>query len=385
MKLLTFALCYCLCILARGADARIWIHGTINEQSVRLALDTGADAPVLFRSAISKLKLKVTEPPVDFQASPGEIAAGFTEPCEFRFGTGSIRGQFRVVDVPPELTPGVEGVLGWSVLKGKIVSFDAKRQEVRVNDELPGNIGDWQKFGIAKGLQDLAFSVTYDSKTNFLIHVDTGDDGGVAIHPSRWEKLADNLTNQAYTLIASYYPATGVIVRKELWADELSVGRLTLKGVPVTVEAEEHVLTKTNFAARVGLYALRRIDLVADDKNYVAYVRPNSNSIPPYNHNRLGAVFVPPDTQSVRLLAHVAERSPAHAAGIRDGDELLKVDRLDATKWRTDPQIMPLSRFWEQPSGTILELTLRRGDQQLQKTVILKDIIGPGATAAAVK
>lgn len=381
MKLILIAFCCCLGVIVTGADARIWIHGTINEKAVRLALDTGVDAPVLFRSAISKLKLKVTEPPVDFQASPGEIAAGFTEPCEFRFGTGSIRGQFRVVDVPPELTPGFEGVLGWSVLKGKIVSFDAKRQEVRVNDELPGNIGDWQKFGIAKGLQDLAFSVTDDSKTNSLIHVDTGDDGGVAIHPSRWEKLAGNLTNQAYTLIASYYPATGVIVRKELWAEELSIGRLTLMGVPITVEAEEHLLTKTNFAARVGLYALRRVDLVADDKNYVAYVRPNSNSIPPYNHNRLGAVFVPRNMESDPLLAHVAAGSPAHVAGIRDGDVLLKIDRLDATKWRSDPQVMPLSRFWQQPSGTILELTLKRGDQELQKTVILKDIIGPGATA----
>ncbi len=64
-------------------------------------------------------------------------------------------------------------------------------------------------------------------------------------------------------------------------------------------------------------------------------------------------------------MADVADESPAYEAGIRNDDVLLKIGELDATKWRTDPKVLPLSRFWNSPAGTKLELTLKRGDREL--------------------
>jgi len=61
-------------------------------------------------------------------------------------------------------------------------------------------------------------------------------------------------------------------------------------------------------------------------------------------------------------------------AGIRNEDTLLSVDNLDVTKWRTNPQILPLSRFWEQSAGTKLKLSLERNGEQFDTMVILKDI-----------
>ena len=73
-------------------------------------------------------------------------------------------------------------------------------------------------------------------------------------------------------------------------------------------------------------------------------------------------------------MAHVAEKSPAQKAGIRNGDILLKIGGLDVTKWRTDPKVLPLRRFWIRPAGTKLELSLTRDDKPLKATVELKDI-----------
>ena len=134
----------------------------------------------------------------------------------------------------------------------------------------------------------------------------------------------------------------------------------------------------TNHLATLGLYALRRLDLVVDGKNGVAYVHPRSDPAPAYPHNRLGAVFVPRDLQrDGPHFAHVVPGSPAFLAGIRDNDVLLKIDDLDITKWRTDPRVLPLSRFWERPAGTILNLTLKREEREFEVIVLLKDILGP--------
>jgi C-terminal processing protease CtpA/Prc len=102
-----------------------------------------------------------------------------------------------------------------------------------------------------------------------------------------------------------------------------------------------------------------------------------------YPYNRAGAVFVPGGDNGTDFVASVIESSPAHAAGIRKGDVLLKIDELDVTKWQTDPAVLPLHRFWSRPSGTKLRLLLRREGRTFEATVELKDVLQPAATPAA--
>ena len=88
-------------------------------------------------------------------------------------------------------------------------------------------------------------------------------------------------------------------------------------------------------------------------------------------------MFVPGGSKGADLVAHVADGSPAQKVGIRSGDLLLKIDELDVTKWRTDPAVLPLNRFWSRPAGTKRRLTLQRDGQQFDVTVELQDILFP--------
>jgi C-terminal processing protease CtpA/Prc len=115
---------------------------------------------------------------------------------------------------------------------------------------------------------------------------------------------------------------------------------------------------------------------VIDGKAGWVYAHPRIEPPPPYEYNRLGAVFVPKSEQDDDLVAYVAAGSPAAIAGIRNGDLLLKIDELDVTKWRTQPGILPLSQFWEKPAGTGFVLTLKRGDATITVPVTLKNILG---------
>jgi len=86
---------------------------------------------------------------------------------------------------------------------------------------------------------------------------------------------------------------------------------------------------------------------------------------------------MPLDKNSGDLVAHVVRASPAYEAGIRNGDVLLKVGDLDVTKWRTDPKVLPLSRFWSMPSGMRLDLVLKRGNEVYKTHPLLRHILGP--------
>jgi len=380
MMNLFLVLCCCFGLTLRGAENRIWVDGTINGHRVRLGFDTGASDPILFRSTAQRLRLKIIEPPTDFKRPPGQVAAGYTEPCDFVFGTLQTRGKFRVVDFPQELSNEAEGVLSWSLFRDKILSIDAVNQRVQIGDDLRENVVGWRKFELRINSRMLGFRVAGEDARQNSVYVDTGSEGGVALHPSLWKDWAAKHSNQTATLTATFTPAVGLTVHQELWANEISIGSITLKDVPVSSEDEAHTLTvMPDHVATLGLFALRRMDLVVDGKNGVVYAHTRAEPAPPYPHNRLGAVFVPRDMQSEPLLAHVAPGSPAHLAGIRDKDALLKVDDLDVTKWRTDPRVMPLSRFWERPAGMSLKLTLKREQREFQITIVLRDILGPEA------
>jgi hypothetical protein len=174
-----------------------------------------------------------------------------------------------------------------------------------------------------------------------------------------------------------------LVVKEEAWADKISLGPVVLTGVPV-MEADVADITlgslsDVQYEATLGLVALKRLDIIIDRKDDNVYVRPKKTPSIPYEHNRLGAVFVPHDSQSDDLLAHVVDGSPAYEAEIRNDDVLLKIGELDVTKWRTDPNVLPLSRFWCNPAGTKLDLTLKRGDKIFKTTAVLRNILPPDA------
>ena len=159
------------------------------------------------------------------------------------------------------------------------------------------------------------------------------------------------------------------------WAEKLTIGSFSIVDVPVRRDPLIGRGLYKDLRASLGLFALTRLDVITDWKNGSIYIRPSPGLHRTYPHNRLGAVFVPGGTEAKDLVAHVVGRGPAHEAGVRSGDVLLKIDELDATKWRTDPRVLPLHRFWSRPKGTEIRLALRRDEKLLEITVKLRDIL----------
>jgi PDZ domain/Aspartyl protease len=220
----------------------------------------------------------------------------------------------------------------------------------------------------------LTFECT-NGKESAKIGVDTGSSEGVWLNPKRWQQWCAAHEGLPRTICVGYMLADGLLVYEMQRAKKITIGGLTLRDVPVSMTSPSADILFEHSDAILGPYVLRQLKLIVDAKNGVLYTCPISHPVGQYEYNLLGAVFVPKDLEkSDDLVAHVIRDGPAYRAGIRDGDVLLKIGILNVTVWRTDPSILPLSRFWSQPVGTKHKLTLKRADKQYETTVALEEL-----------
>jgi len=68
------------------------------------------------------------------------------------------------------------------------------------------------------------------------------------------------------------------------------------------------------------LASIKAFVLILDGKNGSVYFQPRKGRPPRYDHNRLGAVFVPVDGHTNQAVARVVQRKSSLRAGVRDGD-----------------------------------------------------------------
>ncbi len=367
----------CLWVTTTFADERIWLDAKINNHPVRLIFDTGADGLILFAPTAERLGLKVAEPPPGIIPDAGKVVGGTTEDCTMSIQSVTTTVRFQVVNSPDYLHWDGDGVVGWNALYSGIFCIDALAKNVVTLSDVPAEATSWLRFPVATN-SILALAIPHGSNPATSLFIDTGSFSGVALCPGEWREWSAANINQQATLQAYYMPGAGLVVTKEMWAGELAFGPLSLTDVPVMEANSARVaLGGRQYEASLGLAALKRLDLIIDGRQGVAYVRPKTSRPVSYPHNRWGAVFVPRDGYGNDLGACVAEGGPAWNAGIWQGDVLLKIGELDVSKWQTDPAILPLSRFWERPPGTRFELSILRGDTIRKFSVRLQQILPP--------
>jgi hypothetical protein len=365
-------------------DERIFIDAKINGRPARFAFDTGTGVPfLLYSTTVGEFGLKVTPPPPDYQPGPGQIALGWTELSHLDLGITNIVTRFGVVEIPTYAKLPEDGMLGWPAISNNTFSINFITHEINFLTNAPEASVNWIRFHIQTIAGDLTLELPGDKGVKKIIAIDSGSPYGVELGPQRWREWKVNHTNQPTSMLAYYTPNPGLLVSEEIWTREITIGPLVLTDVPV-IEASPRLddlfsSAQTQFQATLGFAALKRLDIIIDGKHGIAYLRPRQTPSLPYDHNRLGAAFVPRDPKNDDLVAHVVEGSPAYEAGIRNDDVLLKIGELDPTKWRTDPNVLPLSRFWNSPAGTKLELTLKRGDKVFKTTAVLRNILPPDA------
>lgn len=281
----------------RAEDERIWCSDVkVNGQPVRIIFDTGSDLPiVLFSTTAERLGLKVLPPDLSGHLKPGEVRVRLTEECRLDIGTTNLKTAVSVVELPSYLR-GLDGIFGWPLIRQNILQIDAMKDTVEFLQNAPSDPA-WIKIGLLTNSDYLDLEIPDKNGTKTILSVDTGSPEGLKLAPPIWRNWKAAHTNSPFTLSAYFTQALGLVIKEESWAKEISLGPLTLTDVPI-MEADSADITlgslpDTRYEATFGLAALKRLDIIIDGKRGVAYLQFKKTAPLPYEHNRLGAVFVP--------------------------------------------------------------------------------------------
>lgn len=369
----------CLVSNAIAEESRILMDAYVNDQPVKLMFDTGAEGPVLFKEKVARLKLAIKEPTGDVVTKPGEVKLRLTEKCKFRLMEGGAQSamQFAVIDLPSSIKADFDGVMGWGGIKHMMVEMDPSSRSVKIRDTIHFKKSEWKCLDIRKDLNILVIKASNEDDAKDCLSIDTGSPFGLTVSKELWQQLAGDPADSKTTLLARYTPGVGLVVDKEKWIREINFGALTFCEIPIKMGLEANqALIDAGIDGIIGIWSLSCHSWIVDGSAGKIYFKKNNLTRIPeiYDYNRLGAVFVPKDIQTGNaLIAHVVKGGPAYTAGIRDGDELLRIGQLDTTKWRTDPDAKP-GQYWEMPAGTVMDLELMRDGKKMEITVTLEEI-----------
>ena len=359
-------------LAARAKDAipteRIWLDIRINNKPARLIFDSGSSCSALTPKTVQRLGLK-TRPCLTNEVPPG-TATTMTEELPVIILGREAHIKFAVMTLPDYTAADCDGLIGWWDVSGGIIHINTDDGKIELLERLPKQISKFTRLALTN-CGTLDFQIPNPDGTNRVLCTDTGFPTGAALPAARWRGWRQTHPHNPSTLGWMFSPSDGFFLFEESWADEVHFGTLQLSQVPVMTAGPGNVSRYgPQYAGTLGFTALRQLDLIIDGPAGQAYIRPKRVRTRTYQHNRLGAIFVPTNAHTNHGIARVIEGSPAFEAGIRNGDRLLQLDGIQVRSWTADW----LNKLG-MPAGTKLSLTLERNNTNFTTSAILRDIV----------
>lgn len=365
-----------------AADDRLWLDAKINGTPARLFLDTGCASYGLTADAAKRFGLQVTnlspEAALRSRLDTNHIRWGLTETCLLNLQGTEGQIQFPVMNYPTYLPLNFDGLIGWPTLNAGLVRIHASAGLVTFPNEVEEQLDGWTRLSVATNFSTLELEIPRTNGTRGILRIDTGNPMGVMLPAHKWEAWRKSHPFCPVTVRGDFGINDGSQVHEQSWATNITLGPLVITEVPVAqAPLNDEAFFGTEYEGKLGLAALKRLDLIVDGKRHVAHLRTKTTPPEPYQHNRAGVAFLPSPTNTNLLIAErVVEGSPAWEAGVRTGDALLKCNGKPASPFLFDPE-NPYRL--EAAPGTKLVLTLKRGSTNFDATVTLRQILPPAS------
>jgi len=279
---------------------------------------------------------------------------------------------------------GTTGVIGLPVFKNCVVEFDFQTHILRLyRPEVYTYSGRGMvlplRFSPHGSFPYVATEVSIDggAPVPASMVIDTG--AGLAL--SLAVDSDDDLHMPGKTVSSiTGWGASGVIRGHTGRITSLSLGDYVLENV-VTIfpdASDMHAITSSEAPDDItrngllGVKVLKRFNVVFDYAKARVILEPNSDFSDPFTYNTTGFVPMPwaPHAESLEV-ADVIGESPAKLAGIEIGDHITAIDGQPVATISADA----IRKLLEQAPGTSVTFTIRRGDEELEKKLVLGELI----------
>lgn len=349
-------------------DESLIVDVSVEDQPGRFILDSGSSFTALFANGLDRLELDAVQ-------SPSLTIAGekvqIRRTAEHNVKLFGMHTKARLAVLP--FRHRYDGVVSWRDIPGAIFVDGYNRRVLAVN-KLPSRTG-WQTWKLEKENSQLFFVVTDDDKPLGRVFIDTGVAGGLRLSPALWNEWKARHPDQPTTLETFQYAVGDTMVSEVAWVPNYEIGNLQFYDLDIGLipTAKNQTVVDANgkeYFGTIGMRALRHMRLIIDLKNGELLTQPVSG-LPTFN--RLGAVFVP-IADGAKLGCRTTEGTPAHRAGLRNGDVLLAIG--ERVFDRPDRQsIHILTRLLAQPAGTMLNIRYSRNGSEHSAQCRLQDIL----------
>ena len=338
----------------------------------RLIFDSGAGVNALNPTIARQLGLRVEGPSqIILGAGSGSLTEQAANVALVRIGDLALHDQkFYIMPMPWGDRSGPVGAVGYELMRRLVVTVDYEREQLAFNLPQPFTYsGHGVKVQIEPMLTPFEIEVRGSvNGASGVFCIDTGDEASLSL-----EQRFVGQYNLVKQLSPRYHGYAGSGIGGAMPAayygrvETLRIGEAEVNHV-IAFLFDRQAISEEN-AGNIGSRVLRQFNITFDDPHGVLYFEKNSNWGKPEIFNRAG-IIVDSIMQNQEVM-NVLPESPGEIAGVAIGDIIVQIDGRAPNK---DPLQQDDPAFL-QPVGTVVRLTVLRGDKTQKIEVTLRDLL----------
>ena len=338
----------------------------------RLIFDSVAGVNALNPTIARQLGLRVEGPSqIILGAGSGSLTEQAANVALVRIGDLALHDQkFYIMPMPWGDRSGPVGAVGYELMRRLVVTVDYEREQLAFNLPQPFTYsGHGVKVQIEPMLTPFEIEVRGSvNGASGVFCIDTGDEASLSL-----EQRFVGQYNLVKQLSPRYHGYAGSGIGGAMPAayygrvETLRIGEAEVNHV-IAFLFDRQAISAEN-AGNIGSRVLRQFNITFDDPHGVLYFEKNSNWGKPEIFNRAG-IIVDSIMQNQEVM-NVLPESPGEIAGVAIGDIIVQIDGRAPNK---DPLQQDDPAFL-QPVGTVVRLTVLRGDKTQKIEVTLRDLL----------
>jgi hypothetical protein len=343
---------------------RIYIPAKVNGHDVKVLLDSGAETSVLDRAWADAHGIK-SEGQVTAIGTGGQAQAAFAGDVSFEVGSLRLQNlNVATLDlsaISKQLGAPLPVILGAEVFKQLIVDIDFETKQIAFHDpkgfKPPKGAVVVPVKSTSGGIRSVPVSI--EGGPTVQVDFDIGNGSPFLISPAYWQPR--NILEGRPSSKVMSGAVGGMREQPIATLKTLTFGGVTFRDVPAIFQtAGNTAVDSERSVGNVGLPILSRFRMITDYPNDRLFLVAHKDAAAlPFAKNRVGVRAVR-DAAGLKVM-HVAERSPAAAAGFKIGDVVAAIDGkpVDAT-------FDVGAQAWQSaPAGTQIRLTMADGSVRI--------------------
>ncbi|GAA4086656.1 hypothetical protein GCM10022392_04550 [Mucilaginibacter panaciglaebae] len=253
--------------------SRLYLKGVLNgKDTVNIQFDTGANAPCVSKASSGRLNLVFGAKTV---LSNSQGINEVRKSLNNNLTVGHLNFKNIQLVETGNMQPGEDLIIGYNLLRHKVIEIDYDKQLFIVHDKLPVKAKSFTKQPLIDKLSLKTRIVQNGKKYTFYVGMDTGRDGTMRLgeeftgQPGVWDNLKE-LT---------------VINGRKIIRLDVTVAGVTFKDI-VTNAADPNLPVARRSGTYFGNVILNHFNWIIDNLNGYIYLKPNSRIHEPYSDYR---------------------------------------------------------------------------------------------------